>query len=440
MNTSRWLYGVAVGCLMAGALATGVRAEEVPDGWRQQMEAKIDALTQEVEKSKLGAVTVSTYTSVYGLAPSASKVYHVNRGVSLGGYGELLLQAPDHERDDGAASGRKRTLDLMRAVLYAGYKFNDKVLFNSEIEFEHATTGEGDEERGEVSVEFAYLDYLATRPLGLRAGLLLVPMGFINETHEPTTFHGARRPSVETTILPSTWRENGAGVFGEAGPFSYRAYVLAGLQGVSADNADGFSAGSAIRGGRSNGTTSSIEDLAWVGRVDYVGLPGVMVGASGYTGKAGQNDVTSGGAEIDAPVSLWETHAGAQWRGLELRTLYSQGTIGDVSELNDANALTGTASIGERFFGGYAEVAFDLLSLTASKQYLAPFVRYERYDTQQHVPGGFTKNPANSRVEYTMGLTYKPIPNTVLKADWQNIENQAGTGVNQFNLALGYAF
>jgi hypothetical protein len=146
------------------------------------------------------------------------------------------------------------------------------------------------------------------------------------------------------------------------------------------------------------------------------------------------------GTEIDAPVTLWETHAGAQWRGLEFRTLYSQGTISEVTELNDANALTGAASIGERFFGGYAEVAFDVLSLFGSNQYLAPFFRYERYDTQQRVPSGFDKNGANSRVEYTIGLSYKPIPNTVVKLDWQDIDNQAGTGTNQVNAALGYAF
>src|SRR5690606_5504586 len=116
-----------------------------------------------------------------------------------------------------------------------------------EIEFEHASTGQG----GEVSVEFAYLDYLATPHLGVRAGMVLVPMGFVNELHEPTTFLGTTRPLTESTIIPTTWRENGAGVFGDIGDFSYRAYVINGLDAVGggSSRAGGFSA-AGLRGGR----------------------------------------------------------------------------------------------------------------------------------------------------------------------------------------------
>ena len=72
--------------------------------------------------------------------------------------------------------------EVITAVLYFGYKFNDRFLFNSEIEFEHGST----EDDGEVSVEFAYLDYLWRKPLNVRAGLLLLPLGFVNELHEPS--------------------------------------------------------------------------------------------------------------------------------------------------------------------------------------------------------------------------------------------------------------
>src|SRR5207245_6852458 len=130
-------------------------------------------------------------------------------------------------------------LDLERAVLYFGYKFNDRTLFNSEIEFEHAVAGEG--EKGEVAVEFAYVDFRATKRFGLRGGLLLVPVGFLNELHEPPIFHGALRPEVETDIIPTTWSENGLGFYGVAGPVSYRAYLVTSLR------AAGFSAEEGIR-------------------------------------------------------------------------------------------------------------------------------------------------------------------------------------------------
>jgi hypothetical protein len=120
--------------------------------------------------------------------------------------------------------------------------------------------------------------------------------------------------------------------------------------------------------------------------------------------------------------------------------LYAKGTVGDVTNINVANGLTGTSSVGERFFGGYVEVAYDVLSLLGKKQYLAPYFRYERYDTQQKVPSGYSKNPANSRTEYVVGIAYKPIPQIVIKADYQDVDNQAGTGVNQLNMTLGYVF
>jgi len=436
--------------MAAGLLIAGLgmaRAEEAQSDtqWKQDMERKLDALTRELEKSRIGEAAEKApaiYESKHGLSPAASKVYHVNRGVSIGGYGEMTLREFDNERDNGTASGSKREFDFLRAILYTGYKFNDKILLNTEIEYEHASTSGGSSARGEVSLEFAYLDFLLSKPAALRAGLVLVPMGFINELHEPTVFHGAVRPSVEQNIIPSTWRENGVGLFGEFGPFSYRSYALAGLQATNGTGVSGFSASSGLRGGRTKGAKSAAEDIAWVGRLDYQGIPGVLIGGSLYTGQAGQN-ATVNNREVDAPVTLWETHASAEYKGLEFRTLYAQGTVGDVTLINNGMSTactSGTCSAGERLFGGYAQLAYNVFSLCDTNHYLAPFFRYERYDTQQKVPAGYTKNGANSRTEYTVGLTYKPIPQVVVKGEWQDLDNQAGTGVNQVNFALGYIF
>lgn len=432
----------AVLVAMVAFSAAAYGGEQSRDAWKQEVERKLDILTRELENTKLGDVAEPVYKSVYGFSPAASKVYHMNQGVSIGGYGEMTVQDFKGSRDDGTASGKKREADFLRAILYTGYKFTEKILFNSEIEIEHAATAGGSGARGEVSVEFAYLDFMLAKPLGIRTGMVLVPMGFVNELHEPVIFHGARRPGVETNVIPTTWRENGAGFFGESGPFSYRTYLLAGLQGVkdASPGVKGFGALTGIRDGRSKGTKSQAEDLAWVGRLDYKGLPGTMIGGSVYSGRAGQSETNVSGGNINAPVTLWEVHGSAEYRGLELRGIYTQGRIGDVADLNAKNGLTGNSSIGERLFGGYLQVAFDVLSLTGGRQYLAPFFRYERYDTQQRVPSGFSKNPANSRTEYTYGITYKPHPNTVVKADWQNMNNQAGTGIDQFNLAVGYLF
>jgi hypothetical protein len=299
-----------------------------------------------------------------------------------------------------------------------GYKFNDRWLFNSEIEYEHA--GE------EVGVEFAYLDYLWRPEANLRAGLLLVPMGFINELHEPTTFLGANRPNAERFIIPTTWRENGFGLFGEAGALSYRTYIVAGL------DASGFTAGG-IRGGRQEGIESTADDLAWVGRLDFTGVSGLLVGGSAYVGDSGQ------GLDPGVGTQILEGHVEWRWKGLQLRALAVQAELDDVAELNDELGLSGNRSIGEKLTGQYVEAGYDVLA-GRSDQAFIPFGRWETYNTQDEVPGGFSADPATDVEVLTLGFSYKPIDQIVLKVDHQNFDNEAGTGIDQFNVLLGWIF
>src|SRR5882672_4517978 len=170
-----------------------------------ELERRIDLLAAEIEKARTGAAPEpAAEKPAPGFGPAASKVYSAARGVSIGGYGEVVYENAAGERQDKAPSGAADRIDLLRNVLYVGYKFSDRILLNSELEVEHATTGEGDEARGEVSAEFAYLDFKPWKHVGVRAGLLLMPIGFVNELHEAPVFHGARRPAVESAIIPST--------------------------------------------------------------------------------------------------------------------------------------------------------------------------------------------------------------------------------------------
>ncbi|HRC85334.1 MAG TPA: hypothetical protein PK413_06985 [Thermoanaerobaculia bacterium] len=398
-----------------------------------ELERKIEVLAQEIEQLKLGEAAPQASESVNGLGPAASKVYHSRSGVSIGGYGEMVYQAPDSSRDDGSASGEKKELDFLRGVFYIGYKFSPKWVFNSEIEFEHAKAGE--ESEGEAAVEFAYLEYFWRPELGFRAGLLLLPVGLINELHEPPVYLGARRPDVERVILPTTWRENGAGVFGSAGGFDYRAYVVAGLK------AEGFSA-EGLREGRQEGSESLAEDLAFVGRLDYRGLPGLLAGGSLYLGKSGQGLEAASGGKIGARTQIFEGHLEWKYRGLQLRALAARAELGDVARLNQALELEGPDSIGKRLEGYYLEAGYDVLSRLGrgGEQQLIPFVRYEAVDTQAAVPSGFARNPENDVESLTLGLSYKPFERVVIKADYQNYDNGAGSGLDRFNVALGYTF
>lgn len=420
-----------------GLAATDLAQAQTPDKVLE-LESKIDVLAVEIERIKLGEAAAEPRAEgeELGLGPAASKIYRAqpNR-VSIGGYGELTYQNFSKRKQNGSAAGKRDEADALRSILYVGYKFNDWILFNSEIEFEHGSTGLG---RGEVSVELAAIDFRFSKLLGVRAGTLLMPMGITNEMHEPTTFHGVLRPSVERNIIPTTWRENGLGVFGEAGILSYRSYVVTGLQAFKDYGVNGFTSATALRSGRSSAARSYAEDLAWVGRVDIALGEGVTVGTSLYAGEADQSTTTL----RSVSVTLREVHLQAEYGGAELKALYAHGTIGSAGALNLAQGFKDDKknSVGSRFFGGYVEGAFNILSLTKSDHYLAPFLRYERYNTQLDTPAGFSGDQSNSRTEYTLGLTYKPIPQVAVKADHQWNRNKARTGVNQFNLGLAYIF
>lgn len=139
----------------AGADAMADRLDE--------LERQIGILAEEMEREQLGEAAATADRSDYGYGPAASKIYRTGQGLSVGGYGEMLYERFDSTRDDGADSGETDQLDFLRAIVYFGYKFNDNWLFNSEVEFEHGSVEEG----GDVSVEFAYLDYLWKPELNL---------------------------------------------------------------------------------------------------------------------------------------------------------------------------------------------------------------------------------------------------------------------------------
>ncbi|MFL6264145.1 MAG: hypothetical protein ACJ76Y_31045 [Thermoanaerobaculia bacterium] len=408
----------------------------VDAGRIEELERRLEVLAGEIEKLKIGEAAAEADRSSYGLGPAASKVYRTERGISIGGYGELVYQhiqgketaekargkAEEEEEDEDLPGDHA---DVRRAVLYFGYKWSDRILLNSEIEYEHAG--------GEVSVEFAYLDFLWKPQANFRAGLVLLPVGFVNELHEPTVLLGADRPLVEQRILPTTWREMGFGLFGQAGPLTYRTYLVNGFD-ASGFNDDG------LRGGRQGGNQANAKDLAWVGRLDYTGVPGLTVGGSAYAGKAGQGLESPEGRRIGVSTRIFEGHLEWKWRGLEFRALGVQARLSDVAALNEALGLEGEDSVGERLQGYYLQVGYDLLSGRGGQRALIPYARWETLNTQDEVPAGFSANPDTDIRNFTLGLEYKPIEQVVVKADYQNVHNRARTGADRLTLLLGYVF
>lgn len=393
-----------------------------------ETERKVDILASEVEQLKENLVVPPTaeYKARYGVGPAASKVYSVARGLSVGGYGELV-----YGNTVSDTRGTHDRADAQRFVLYTGYKFSDWIVLNTELEFEHATTESTvSSDAGEVSLELAYLDFLGSDALNARLGLVLVPLGFLNEIHEPVFFHGVNRPEVERRIIPTTWSEIGAGLFGRRGDFEYRGYLLTSL------DARGFER-EGIREGRQHGNRALADSPAGAVRLDWTPhrVPGLLAGASVFAGDTAQGQF----GHADGRLVLWDAHVQYRRRGLELRGLAAFGHLDDAKAISAGNGET----IANQFEGHYLEVAYDVMPLLfpdLETQYLAPFFRYEHLDPQAHVPAGLRRDRTQDTDVYTLGVTYKPHPQVVLKLDYRNFDVARGAHADDVNLGAGFVF
>ena len=345
--------------------------------------------------------------------------------VTMGAYGEMLYNQP--EGDNGE-------LDVQRLVLLMGYRFNDKTQFVTEIEIEHVE---------EIFVEQAFVNYNIASNVNLRGGLMLVPMGIVNEFHEPTTFNGTERPAMDNVIVPTTWRELGIGVSGRFDNISlgYQAYLFNGFKSTEANGAGGVSGflkgSNGLRGGRQKGIKSTVDSPTLSTKLDYYGLPGLRLGLSTYFGKtqAADDVETIDGANI-----------GISMIGLDARYAYERFTArgqfihASLSDTEDYNALTGN-DLGSALQGWYVEGAYNLLPINKNQKLFA-FARYEVYDTHASTAGALSKNDAYDRTDVTTGLTYHIAPGVVLKGDYQFRSNALEDGdiKDRLNFGIGVWF
>ena len=381
------------------------------------VEEKIEILQQEIEALK------DQVAKSVGASKTNSKKF--SDKTTLGGYGELHYNNFQGDVPVGVTRA-KDDVDFHRFVLFFGHRFNDWISLKSELEIEHSNTENG----GAVELEQAYLDFNFSEKLNAKAGLFLMPLGFLNETHEPPTFFGVERNFIETRIIPTTWWEAGVSVYGEVAPgWKYQAGLTSNLD---AKDFGGFST-KGVREARQNVSNASAENIAVHGRLDYSGLPGLTVGASVVSGNTGQDNSLLDGA--DARLTLWDLHARYNVDKLDLRALYAQGHLSDAAKINDAFGLE-TAN---RFYGWYAEAAYHIWK--SGDHDLASFIRYEKWDTQAEIPSNIMRDVASNNNVWTMGANYWPHPQVVLKADYQKLDKPDGDkGDKRLNLGLGYMF
>ncbi len=370
---------------------------------------------------------------------TADNLLSKNSKLVLGGYGEAHYNQPM----DGSTYNNG-TLDVHRVVMLFGYNFNEKTQFVTELEFEHVK---------EVYIEQAFLQYKLNNYLNFRGGLMLVPMGIINEYHEPTAFNGVERPLIDNYIAPTTWREVGFGVTGNVLPVSikYQAYVMNGFNGY--DGSAHLSGNNGLRKGRQKGAESYISSPNFSGKVEYYGIRGLNIGLSGYFGKTqstlydgiDKNDDTSI-AMADSSVvgvSMLGLDTRYNFKGLQLRGQFYYSSLSNVEQYNAFTADgDGTLNdLGSSMIGYYAEVGYNVLRSLKTEKQLVPFVRYEFLNTHNSVESNISKNVGYEKSVITTGLTLALTKGAVAKADMQFVKSGSDDKYTKtLNLGVGVMF
>lgn len=319
---------------------------------------------------------------------------------SIGGYGEMHLNFNNDDDDE---------IDFHRYVLYINHEFTDNVRFISELELEHSIAGEGQD--GEIELEQAYVEFVLSDTFVVKGGLFLLPIGILNEVHEPTTFFGTERNHVEREIIPTTWWEGGIAVsqrFEETG-FQWDLALHSGLS-VPFEGGNAFR----IRSGRQKVSEANANEWATTARLRYTGIPGVELGTSLQY----QNDITPGGFGEKNDAWLGEAHVDFRRGGFGLRALGAYWNIDGATP--DALGL-------DEQWGFYVEPSYTFTLGNGGR--LGFFTRYGQLDAA-----------AGDSSFWDIGFNYWPIDNVVIKADYSHVDEEHGPDADSLNLGIGYQF
>jgi hypothetical protein len=405
----------AIGLSVIGTAQAAPNLEEM---WEliQKQQAEISQLKTQIETTEKRVTetevkTEATFAAVEEVsAGPVAKLAEWADKTTIGGYGEMHY---NNLTSDNSSSS-KEEFDLHRFVLFFGHQFTDDLRFFSELEVEHNVAGEG--KNGEVEIEQAYVEWDYTENHRAKAGVFLMPVGILNETHEPETFYGVERNPVEKNIIPSTWWEGGAMFSGEiAEGFSYDAGVHSGLF------IDPSKGKAKIRDGRQKVSEAEGDDLAYTARIKYTGMPGLELA----TTLQHQTDVWQGQAfagEDEADATLVELHAIYNKGPFGLRALYAHWDIDDVIENVKAGA--------DEQEGFYIEPSYRL------NEKLGFFVRFSEWDNQAG-----ESSADGEKQQYDVGFNYWLHENVVLKADYRHDNNEGDSEeFSGFNLGVGWSF
>ena len=405
----------------------------------EQLRAEVAALKDAVREMQaqraLRAAAASPTTQPAAdaaTAPPSPSPAGESETTTLWGYGELNYNHPTARAADAQA-------DLRRAVLGFSHAFDESTHVYGELEWEHAVVSADDQ--GESEVEQLYVEHALAPDFGVRAGLMLVPLGLLNEHHEPTNYYGVERNFVETAIIPSTWREGGLAGYGSTeGGLNWNVGVGTGPDlGKWEANSDQGRV-SPLGSIHQELQLAKARDPSLWAALNWNGIPGLNVGVGMFSAKIGQGntDLPIG----DARLALGEVHMRWQSGRFDLTGLYTRGTIGDTRAFN-LTVLGQPTPVPRSFWGGYAQGAWRAFEWDRS--YLTPFVRYEQFNTAASYvaqPQGLGAAAQPTQRVWTVGANYYLNPNVVFKIDYQDFRyDDAALGYgNRFDLGVGYQF
>jgi phosphate-selective porin len=409
--------------LVAASLMTAVAAAQAAtpsneEMWQmmQKMQQQMTEIQQQNQtlkaeneqlKGKVAETEEAVEAVVVATEEAASSALFTKNNTTIGGYGELHY----NNLEDQNGTSDKDEIDFHRFVLFFGHQFTDDLRFFSELELEHSIAGDG--KNGEIELEQAYIEYDINDQNRVKGGLFLMPVGIINETHEPDTFYGTERNPIEKNIIPATWWEAGAMFSGELPQgFSYDAAMTSGLDVTKGGTVSTYK----IRDGRQKVSNAEAEDFAYTGRLKWTGLPGVELAATAQY----QEDITQSQDDTAGSATLYQAHAVIERGPFGLRALYATWDLEG----------EGPKMLGfDEQEGWYVEPSIRI------NEHFGVFARYNEWDNQ----AGSSIDTEYEQID--LGINWWPHKNVVVKLDYQDQDVPAGkTELDGFNLGLGYQF
>lgn len=403
------------------AMATELQKLRAEVSQLKAAQTQTDATAQQASQNAAQAKT-----AVAEVAAAAGSGLKTGPATVLSGYGEIKYNRP-------TKSAKDAQLDVGRVVLGVEHRFNDDTKFVGEFEWEHAISSATD--RGEAAIEQAYIEHRLRPNLALKAGLFLVPAGLLNENHEPSAFYGVERNFVETSIIPTTWREAGVQFVGTTdNGITWNAGLSTGFDLGKWDSKASEGKASPLASTHQEGQFAKAKDLSVFGAVNWRGIPGLQVGGSFFTGGAGHGQLI-----VASPrITVFDVHARWTPGKWDLAALYAKGTISDTARLNVPLAGDPTP-IPAVFDGGYVQAAYHVWR--QGDYQLTPFARFERFNTAKAYaafPTGLGRAADPYERVATVGANFQIAPGVVIKGDYQTFA--VNKNANRLNLGVGYSF